>query len=103
MPKRFPWKKLLYTVLMPSILIFTASVTAFAAEAPQTGVHEEGNGHVMLLVFYMFLALFFSFLCSVAEAVLLSLTPSYIDDQKSKDPILAELLKLLKQDNIDRS
>jgi len=102
-PKRFPWKKLLYTVLMPSILIFTASVTAFAAEAPQTGVHEEGNGHVMLLVFYMFLALFFSFLCSVAEAVLLSLTPSYIEDQKSKDPKLAELLKRLKQDNVDRS
>jgi CBS domain containing-hemolysin-like protein len=80
-----------------------ASFTAFAAEAPQTAIHAEANGHVVLLVIYVFMALFFSFLCSVAEAVLLSLTPSYIEDQKSKNPKLADLLKRLKQDNVDRS
>jgi CBS domain containing-hemolysin-like protein len=101
--KRFPWEKLLYTVLIPLPLIVTAAHPAMASEALPTGVHAEGNGHVMLLVFYVFLALFFSFLCSVAEAVLLSLTPSYIEDQKSKDPKLADLLQRLKQDNVDRS
>ncbi len=102
-PKRFPWKTLLYTVFMPLALIITTSFTTFAAEEQHIGIHEEENGHIVLLVLYVFLALFFSFICSVAEAVLLSLTPSYIEDQKSKNPRLAGLLKRLKQDNVDRS
>lgn len=54
-----------------------------------------------LLIFYLFLAIGFSFLCSVLEAVILSVTPSYIQmkvDQKKKS---AKLLKSLKE-NIDR-
>ncbi|MEE4135759.1 MAG: hemolysin family protein [Desulforhopalus sp.] len=101
--KRFLWEKLLYAVLIPLPLIVAAAHPAMASEVLPTGVHAEGNGHVMLLVFYVFLALFFSFLCSVAEAVLLSLTPSYIEDQKSKNPKLAELLISLKLENVDRS
>lgn len=58
---------------------------------------------VLLLITYAMSALFFSFLCSVAEAVLLSITPSYIEGQKEKKPKLAEILKRLKQDNVDRS
>ncbi len=58
---------------------------------------------ILLLVGYVFLALVFSFLCSVAEAVLLSIPPSYIEGLKKQNPILAERLKRLKQDNIDRS
>ncbi len=61
------------------------------------------NDDVVLLMLYVLLALGFSFLCSVAEAVLLSITPSYIEDQNEKSPKLAALLKRLKQDNIDRS
>ena len=56
-----------------------------------------------LLVMYVLLALVFSFLCSVAEAVLLSVTPSFIADLQEKRPKKAALLKRLKQDNIDRS
>jgi CBS domain containing-hemolysin-like protein len=61
------------------------------------------NTDVVLLIAYVMMALCFSFLCSVAEAVLLSITPSYIEEQKEKKPRLAALLKRLKQDNVDRS
>jgi len=57
----------------------------------------------LLLIIYVVMAIGFSFLCSVAEAVLLSITPSYIEGQKEKQPIHAARLKRLKQDNIDQS
>jgi len=61
------------------------------------------NADVLLLLIYILLALIFSFLCSIAESVLLSITPSYIQGQKEKRPKYAALLKRLKQDNVDRS
>jgi len=61
------------------------------------------NADVLLLIIYVLLALVFSFLCSIAESVLLSITPSYIEGQKEKRPKRAALLKRLKQDNVDRS
>ncbi|SHO50823.1 hemolysin family protein [Desulfopila aestuarii] len=57
----------------------------------------------LLLIIYVLLALVFSFLCSVAESVLLSITPSYIEGQKEGRPKHAALLKRLRQDNVDRS
>ena len=61
------------------------------------------NTDVILLVSYILLALIFSFLCSVAEAVLLSITPSYVAGLRDRKPKLAALLKRLKQDNVDQS
>lgn len=61
------------------------------------------NTDVILLVSYILLALVFSFLCSVAEAVLLSITPAYIAGLHRTKPKLAALLKQLKQDNVDQS
>ncbi len=49
-----------------------------------------------LLFFYLALALFVSFLCSVLEAVLLSITPTYIasmDDASRSKKVLADLKK----------
>ncbi len=57
----------------------------------------------LLLIIYVLLALMFSFLCSVAESVLLSITPSYIEGQKERRPNYAAMLKHLRQDNVDRS
>lgn len=57
----------------------------------------------LLLIIYVLLALTFSFLCSVAESVLLSITPSYIEGQKERRPKYAALLKQLRQDNVDQS
>ena len=47
-----------------------------------------------MLVVYVLLALVFSFLCSVAEAVLLSITPSYIAGLKEKNPKQATLISI---------
>lgn len=58
---------------------------------------------VLLLLTYVMVALVFSFLCSVTEAVLLSITPTYIAGLQQQKPKLANLLKKLKQDNVDRS
>ncbi|MCB2211610.1 hemolysin family protein [bacterium] len=58
---------------------------------------------VALLIFYIVLALLVSFLCSIAEAVLLSITPTYIEGQQARNPKLARLLKKVKQDRIDQS
>jgi CBS domain containing-hemolysin-like protein len=54
-----------------------------------------------LLVFYALIALGFSFLCSIAEAVLLSVTPSYIAILTEQNERSAPFLTRLKAD-IDR-
>jgi len=57
----------------------------------------------VLLITYILVALLFSFVCSIAEAVLLSITPSYIEHLQQERPKRAELLKKLRLDNVDRS
>ena len=96
--------KRLHCPAMISILLFSAD-TATAVGLPVGGQAEIGHAgtDVILLISYILLALVFSFLCSVAEAVLLSLTPSYIAGLYNRKPKLAALLKRLKQDNIDQS
>jgi CBS domain containing-hemolysin-like protein len=71
-----------------------------AQEQVSAGYSKTDAG---LLVMYVLMALVFSFLCSIAEAVLLSMTPSFIEDLKQKRPKRAALLNKLKQENIDRS
>lgn len=85
------------------LLVLAISSHAFGVENPPEKINEGMNIDVLLLTFYVLLALVFSFLCSIAEAVLLSITPSYIEGQKERRPKRAALLKRLKQDNVDRS
>ena len=55
----------------------------------------------VLLVVYLLVAIGFSFLCSIAEAVLLSITPSYLaEKRKDPSPSAKRILKL--RSNIDR-
>jgi CBS domain containing-hemolysin-like protein len=54
-----------------------------------------------LLIAFAFLSIFVSFVCSILEAALLSITPSYIAHQKSERPALHERLRHLKE-NIDQ-
>ncbi|HBQ58596.1 MAG TPA: hemolysin [Balneolaceae bacterium] len=54
-----------------------------------------------LLIFYLLLAIGVSFLCSILEAVLLSISPSFVAVQEKKDPVIGKVLKELKKD-IDR-
>lgn len=58
---------------------------------------------VILLIAYVVLALLFSFMCSVAEASLLSITPAYVAGLRDKNPKRAELLRQLKGEKIDQS
>lgn len=54
-----------------------------------------------LLVFYLLLALGVSFLCSIMEAVLLSVTPSYVAALEQEGSTVGQRLRELK-DDIDR-
>ena len=54
-----------------------------------------------LLFVYLFLAVFVSFLCSLLEAVILSVTPSFINTQNNEGKKYAKILKNLKEE-IDR-
>ena len=51
-----------------------------------------------LLLFYAFISIFFSFLCSILEAVLLSITPTFINLKKSEGKAFAVTLEGLKKD-----
>ena len=54
-----------------------------------------------LLIFYLFLAVGISFLCSILEAVLLSITPSYIAVLEKEGSKAGQILSRMK-DDIDR-
>lgn len=54
-----------------------------------------------LLIFYAFISIFFSFLCSILEAVLLSVTPTFINVKKVEGKAYANDLENLKKD-VDR-
>ncbi len=53
---------------------------------------------MLLLLIYVFIALGFSFLCSIAEAVLLSVTVGYIAIQEQDNHPSARLMRTLKED-----
>ncbi|GGI56360.1 CNNM domain-containing protein [Winogradskyella haliclonae] len=54
-----------------------------------------------LLVFYALISIFFSFLCSILEAVLLSITPTFLNLKKNEGKAYASDLEALKKD-VDR-
>lgn len=54
-----------------------------------------------LLIFYGVISIFFSFLCSILEAVLLSVTPTFINLKKQEGKAFATELEELKKD-VDR-
>ena len=55
-----------------------------------------------LLIIYLTLAIGISFICSILEAVLLSVTPIYITQIKEKQPRGAKVLSKVK-DKLDQS
>lgn len=60
-----------------------------------------GDGSLTLLIIYIALAIGVSFLCSIMEAVLLSVTPAYIGALEAERPDAAGRLRALKSD-VDR-
>jgi CBS domain containing-hemolysin-like protein len=51
-----------------------------------------------ILIIYATISIFFSFLCSILEAVLLSITPTYINLKKNEGESYATDLEILKKD-----
>ncbi len=99
------WIQKRYRRLLALGIFLIANGTAFALENPPMAEAARAytNADILLLFIYVLLALVFSFLCSVAEAVLLSITPSYIEGLREHKPKLSALLKRLRQDNVDQS
>ena len=102
MVRRIPRQRSWPAIMLP---LLAAAETATAVGLPGSAPAAAGATptDVILLVSYILLALVCSFLCSVAEAVLLSITPAYIAGLRNGKPKLAVLLKRLKQDNVDQS
>lgn len=65
------------------------------------GAVGVGSGSLALLALYVVLAIGVSFLCSVLEAVLLSVTPAYVGALAEAKPAAAQRLRTLKAD-VDR-
>lgn len=57
---------------------------------------------MVLLIGFFLLSIIFSFLCSIWEAVLLSVTPAYVKRKEESNPAIGKLLKRLRN-NIDES
>lgn len=82
--------------LLPTLLLGGAQPTV----VDQTPDTEQA---LILLILFVSIALGISFLCSIAEAVLLSITPTYIQIRKEKDPRRGDLLHQLRIEKVDRS
>lgn len=86
------------------VFVLTAGVAlALGITSTESASAAPSRADVVLLGMYILMALVFSFLCSIAEAVLLSITPAFIAGMEQKRPKRAAVLKKLKQENIDRS
>lgn len=93
----------LRAVLLAVLLAVFLVVIATAAGYPAASAEGEGGPeHLFRMILYAALALVFSFLCSVAEAVMLSVSPSFVAHLGQQGKPLAERLEHLKS-NIDRS
>lgn len=73
------------------------------AAGPVEVAGEATQWDVIVLIGSILFALGLSFLCSIAEAVLLSITPAYIESLRRKNPRRAAHLARLKLENVDRS
>ena len=87
----------LVILLIPQAVWAAGAVSTSSEPAAPTALS------VSLLIFFVLLAIGVSFVCSLAESVLLSMTPSFIADVQETSPKKAEMLKSLKVDNIDQS
>lgn len=85
-----------------AVLLPAAALAAGAA--PTADVAPSGTpADVALMLAYLFGAIVLSFLCSIAESALLSMTPSYVAGLRDTRPALADRLQTLRVDKIDRS
>ncbi len=82
-------------------LLLCLPAAAFAAPASVAGSGDAVD--IALMLVYLTAAIGLSFLCSIAESVLLSITPSFIAGLQAERPRLAATLRTLRHDRIDQS
>ena len=82
------------------LAVLCSPITSYASEQVEA---SSSNSDLIQLIIYVLLALIFSFLCSIAEAVLLSITPSYIEGIRETKGKLANTLERLKFKDVDSS
>lgn len=85
-------------VLLPVAVLFAAG--GCSPGGAGAGGEATGSDAVLLIVF-LAIALGFSFLCSIAEAVLLSITPSYAAQLREQGNSASPLIDELKE-NVER-
>ena len=99
---RFSWQMLALVVILG---LWNEASPLFAAGGVGGGEVTEGSNKssdFAWMVFYTLVALGFSFLCSIAEAVVLSISPSYITSREKEGKKGAAMLRSVKG-NIDRT
>ncbi len=90
--------------VVASGLVFAAVVLAADEDTSQKAATQIGQAnHLTMMIVYATVALVFSFLCSVAEAVVLSVSPAYVANLKSEGKQKAAALLDKIKTNIDRS
>ena len=85
--------------MLPIFVLGFLPYPALAADA----MADPTAANVILLIMFVVIAIGISFICSLAEAALLTMTPSYIADIEESNPKKASMLRRLKIDNIDQS
>ena len=90
-----PRSRLPVAVTLAALLLATSAV--FAASGGELVSINAAATHadVMILILVVVGALLLSFFCSLAEATLLSITPSYIADLAEREPKKSAILKPL--------
>ena len=92
-------------LLVPIVFVLAWVSSVQAVTTGTGGGNAEGTYDpvdLTMMIIYATVALAFSSLCSVAEAVLLSVSPSYIANLEKEGGVGAKLLRQVK-DNIDQS
>lgn len=93
------------TIILLSF-ITSLPLVAYAASgsAADVAIQTSAYGvHVALLIAFVILSVFVSFICSVSEAALLTMTPSYVASIAEENPKKSAMLKEVKIDKIDQS
>ncbi|WP_227675222.1 MULTISPECIES: CNNM domain-containing protein [Psychrobacter] len=92
------------TVFLIALITSIPLVAYAAGGAIDAPVQTSAYGvHLVLLIAFMVLSVFVSFICSVSEAALLTMTPSYVASIAEENPTKSAMLKEVKVDKIDQS
>lgn len=83
--------------------LLIASLSLVSTQALADAGTTVSAANIALLIFYISLSLIVSFICSISEATLLTMTPSYINILQETDPKTASLLEDVKINNIEKS